>query len=119
MTDVVTTGNQADDELATLARLRADEQELNRRLEEARRAAEVRLSGAREAAARIEAQAEADCREELARLRQQRAQQLETVLAAVRKETAQRVAALAHRAAANQGRTLARFLAAITGSGTE
>lgn len=118
MTDTVTAAGQADDELATLTKLRVHEQELTRRLEEARRAAAACLFGAREAAARLDTQAEADCREELARLRQERARHLETVLAAVRDETAQQVAMLAPRAAANRGRALARLLAAVTGSGT-
>jgi vacuolar-type H+-ATPase subunit H len=118
VTHAVTAAGQADDELATLVKLRAHEEELNRRLEEARRAAEARRFGAREAAAHLDAQAEADCREELARLRQERVRQLETVLAAVRDETTQHLAGLARRAAANRGRALARLLAAVTGSGT-
>lgn len=108
----------ADDELDTLARLRAHEQELSRRLGEARRAAETRVFEAREAAARAEALAEADCRQELARLRSEQAHRLGAALEGVLDETAQRVAMLARHAAANRERVLARLLAVITGSGT-
>lgn len=117
MADAVTPG-QADDELATLAKLRAHEEELNNRLQEARRAAAARLFAVRETVAHLEAQAEADSREELAHLRQERARQLETELAAVRDEKARQIAALTRRAAANRGRALARLLAAVTGSET-
>ncbi|OFW48690.1 MAG: hypothetical protein A3G77_14400 [Acidobacteria bacterium RIFCSPLOWO2_12_FULL_68_19] len=102
----------------TLARLRAHEQELSRRLEEARRAAETRLFEAREAASRVEALAEADCRQELARLRNEQAQRLGAALDGVSEETTERLGGLARRAAANRDRVLARLLAAVTGSGT-
>lgn len=108
----------ADDELATVARLSAHEQELSRRLEEARRAAETRVFEAREAASRVEALAEADARQEVARLRSERAHQLGAVLDGVRDETAQQIALVARRAAANRDRVLARLLAIVTGSGT-
>ena len=118
MTDAMITAGRADDELATLAKLGADEQELRRRLEDARREAEARLIDAREAAARLKAQAEADCREELARLRQERTQRLETELATVREETTKQMAALLRCATANRRRTLDRLVADVTGSAT-
>lgn len=118
VTGTVTAASPVDDELTTVARLRAHEQELSRRLAQARQAAEARVFDAREAAARVEALAEADSRQELARLRQERARQLEAVLAAAREETAQQVAALVRRAAAKRERVLTRLLAAVTGSGT-
>lgn len=115
---VATAVPPADDELATVARLRAHEQELSRRLEEARRAAETRAFEAREAASRVEALAEADARQEVARLRSERAHQLGAVLDGIRDETAQQVAIVARRAAANRETVLARLLAIVTGSGT-
>lgn len=108
---------QADDELATVARLRAHEQELSRRLAEARRAAEARVFDAREAAAHVETLAEADSRQEVARLRSERAHQLGAALDGVRDETAQQTALVTSRAAANRERVLARLLAVVTGGG--
>ena len=107
----------ADDELATVARLRAHEEELSRRLEEARRTAEARVFDAREAAARAEALAEADCRQEVARLRDERERQLGAVLDGVRDETAQQIALAVARAAANREQVLARLLAVVAGQG--
>ncbi len=104
-----------DDELATVARLRAHEQELSRRLDEARRAAAARVFDAREAAARAEALAEADCRQEITRLRHERASQLGAVLDGIRDETAQQMATVGHRAAVNQETVVARLLAVVTG----
>lgn len=115
-TDAVTAEGPAD-ELSTLARLGAHEQELSRRLEEARRVAEARLAAAREEAARLKAHAEAECADELSQLRQERARELEAALTAIRDETAQQVEALARRAAANRERALARLVTAITSSG--
>lgn len=108
----------ADDELATVARLRAHEEELSRRLEQARRAADARVFEAREVAARIEALADADCRQEIARLRDERARQLGAVLEGIRDETARHVAIVARRAAANGEAALERLLAVVTGSAT-
>lgn len=118
MRGAATTGPPADDELATVARLSAHEQELSRRLEDARRAAGTRVFEAREAASRVEALAEADARQEVARLRSERAHQLGAVLDGVRDETAEQIALVARRAAANRDRVLARLLAIVTGSGT-
>lgn len=118
VTDSKTGAGESNDELATLARLRDYEQELSRRLEEAKREAETRLSDAREAAARLEAQEDADRGTELARLRGERARHVETELAAVRDETARQVATLTHRAAVNRERALARLVAAVSASGT-
>jgi hypothetical protein len=108
----------ADDELATVARLRAHEEELGRRLSEARLAAEARVSGAREAAARAGMLAEADRRQEIARLRSQRERELGAVLEAVRDETAQQIAIAARRAATNREHVMTRLLAAVTGTPT-
>ena len=107
-----------DDELATVARLRAQEQELSRRLEEARRAAETRVFEAREAASRVDALAEADSRQEVARLRHERAGQLGAVLDGIRDETAQQTALVVRRATAGREKVLARLLAVVTGNGT-
>jgi hypothetical protein len=108
----------ADDELSTVTRLRAQEEELGRRLAEARRAAEARVFDAREAAARAETLAEADRRQEIARLRSQRERELGAVLDAVRNETAQQIAMAARRAAANREHVLSRLLAVVTGTAT-
>jgi len=116
--DAASMSHQADDELATVARLRAYEQELSRRLDEARGAAEARVFAAREAAARVEALAEADCRHDVARLRDERARRLGALLETVRDETAQQVALAARRAVANREQVLNRLLAVVTGSGT-
>lgn len=107
-----------DDELAAVARLRAHEEELGRRLAGARRAAEARVFDARQAAAQADALAEADRRQEIARLRSQRERELGAVLEAVRDETAQHIADAARRAAANREHVLRRLLAVVTGTAT-
>lgn len=106
------------DEQETLARLREDELALDRRLEEARQAAQARVAAAREEAARLRAQAEADLREELAHLRDERARELAAALAAVREETVQEVEALRRRAEANREAALAIVLGAVAGTAT-
>jgi vacuolar-type H+-ATPase subunit H len=116
-TRATTTRLPADDEQDTLVRLRTHEQELSRRLEEARRAAEARIFEAREAAARADTLAEADCREEVARLRIERAHQLGAALDGVRAEATQQTLTLARHAAANRERVLARLLTVVIGGG--
>ena len=116
-TNVTTAEDSNDDELTTLARLRAHEQQLGMRLEEARRAAQARVADTRQAAIRLKTEADAECASDLARLRQERAQQLDDALTAVRKETARLVAEVSRRGAANKEQALARLLAAVGGSG--
>jgi hypothetical protein len=116
-TNVTTAEDSNDDELTTLARLRAHEQELGMRLDEARRATQARVADTRQAAIRLRTEADAEYAKDLARLRLERTQQLEDALAAVRSETARRVAKVSRHGAANRERALARLLAAVGGSG--
>jgi hypothetical protein len=114
-TNVTTAEDSNEDELTTLARLRAHEQQLGVRLDEARCAVQARVADTREAAIRLRTEEEAECARDLARLRQERAQQLDDALTAVRKETTRRVAEVSRRGAANKERALARLLAAVGG----
>jgi vacuolar-type H+-ATPase subunit H len=108
----------ADDDLAVVSRLKAHEEELSRRLREARQVAEARVFDAREAAARLEALEEANRRQEIARLRDERERQLGVALDGVRDDTARQIAFVTERAAANRQRVLLRLLGVVIGSGT-
>jgi len=102
-------------EAQTLARLRADEQSLDRALAEARAAAAALVEGTREECGRIREAARTGLEGELAALRAEEAERSAAAKRAFQAGTAEQVSEVQRRAELNRPRALALLLRVIAG----
>jgi vacuolar-type H+-ATPase subunit H len=107
--------HSADGEEEALLGLRQHEQELDRRLAEARNEAKDLLDEAAREAECLQERAKAELAEAVTRLRQEQAQELERAVAAIHEDAGRRRQALSLQAALNRERVLAWLLARVTG----